>query len=417
MKNRGDLRKRKLAFIVSAFFLTMSLFLACGQEKKPDYMSQINEKNKMVAAADAQLAENKFDEAEAGYKKALFEYDTLRKKIPAGDDSLKTLETITDEIKEKLEKIPAAKKTYENKVALETKTPEPKPEAISEVTPKVKPKQKPETKAQIKQESKHEDKPEIKPEIKAAAKDTVRVGRFTDTVTGMEFIFVKGGCFQMGDTFGDGKPDEKPVHEVCVDDFYMGKYEVTQGQWKLVMGNDAKAMKRDDAGSFFKFSKCGDNCPVEKASWDDTQEFISVLNEISGKRYRLPTEAEWEYAARSGGKSEKWAGTSSESDLGDYAEFNGSVNPVGQKKPNGLGLYDMTSNVDEWCSDRYDKKYYNSSGKSNPKGPNSGSGRVLRGGNADLGPKNARTARRNNDFENLRRPIFATGFRIAVSSR
>jgi formylglycine-generating enzyme required for sulfatase activity len=112
----------------------------------------------------------------------------------------------------------------------------------------------------------------------------------------MPFVFVKGGCYQMGDTFGDGKSDEKPVHDVCVSDFYMGKYEVTQGQWKRIMGNNPSS-----------FSGCGDNCPVENVSWKDVQDFISRLNRQSGKRYRLPTEAEWEYAARSGGKREKWA--------------------------------------------------------------------------------------------------------------
>jgi formylglycine-generating enzyme required for sulfatase activity len=340
MKTGGNLCKRKLAFIVSALFLTMSLFLACEQEK--------------------------------------------------------------------VAKIPVAKNDSETKVA-------------SEAKPVAKLEQKPEIKAQIKQESKPEVKPEIKPETKAAAKDTGRVGRFTDTITGMEFILVKGGCFQMGDTFGDGKPDEQPVHEVCVDDFYMGKYEVTQGQWKSVLGKDAKAMKPDSAGGSFRFSECGDNCPVEKASWNDTQEFISVLNEISGKRYRLPTEAEWEYAARSGGKSEKWAGTSSESDLGNYAWYgsnaNGNTEPVGQKKPNGLGLYDMTGNVEEWCSDRYGEKYYINSSKSNPKGPDAGSKRVLRGGSVDYNAQASRSSLRHGDYPNYRKTIFAIGFRVAVSTR
>lgn len=114
---------------------------------------------------------------------------------------------------------------------------------------------------------------------------------FTDPVTGMEFVFIKGGCFEMRDPFGDGDKDEKPVHQVCVDDFYLGKYEVTQGQWEKVMGNNP---------SYFK--NCGGNCPVERVSWNDVQEFISRLNQRSGKRYRLPMEAEWEYAARSGGR-------------------------------------------------------------------------------------------------------------------
>ncbi|HCZ11507.1 MAG TPA: formylglycine-generating enzyme family protein, partial [Nitrospiraceae bacterium] len=105
--------------------------------------------------------------------------------------------------------------------------------------------------------------------------------------TDMEFIFVKGGCWRMGDIFGEGEPDERPEHEVCVDGFYMGKYEVTQGQWKEIMG---------DSPSSFK--DCGDNCPVENVSWNDVQEFIRKLNDRADGKYRLPTEAEWEYAAR-----------------------------------------------------------------------------------------------------------------------
>jgi len=110
------------------------------------------------------------------------------------------------------------------------------------------------------------------------------------------------------------------------------------------------------------FQNCGDDCPVETVSWNDAQDFISRLNQRTGKRFRLPTEAEWEYAARSGGKREKWAGTSSESELGDYAWYSknsgGSTHPVGQKKPNGLGLYDMSGDVWEWCQDWYGKDFY-----------------------------------------------------------
>ncbi len=192
---------------------------------------------------------------------------------------------------------------------------------------------------------------------------------FTDPTTGMEFISVKGGCYQMG----DNSDDDNPAHEVCVNDFYMGKYAVTQGQWKTITGTYPTY-----------FSSCGDNCPVEQISWDDVQDFISKLNQRTGKRYRLPTEAEWEYAARSGGTNGKWAGTSSESQLGDYAWYGsnsgGKVHPVGQKKPNGLGLYDMSGNIWEWVQDWYDKNYYRNSPRNNPTGPSSGTYRVLRGG-------------------------------------
>lgn len=196
---------------------------------------------------------------------------------------------------------------------------------------------------------------------------------FKDTVTGMEFLLVPAGCFQMGDGFGDGSPAEKPPHEVCLDSFYLSKYEVTQGQWKKVMGvNPAH------------FKDCGDDCPVESVNWTEVQAFIAELGKMSGEAYRLPTEAEWEYAARSGGKMEKWAGTSSENKLGDYAWYDANsldrTHPVGKKEPNALGLYDMSGNVWEWTSDFYADIYYQKSPRDNPRGPDEGVDRSLRGG-------------------------------------
>ncbi|MCX5809826.1 MAG: formylglycine-generating enzyme family protein [Proteobacteria bacterium] len=222
---------------------------------------------------------------------------------------------------------------------------------------------------------------------------------------GMELVFVKGGCYDMGDTFGDSVGSEKLVHNVCVSDFYMGKYEVTQGQWKVVMGNNPS-----------HFSSCGDTCPVENVSWKDSQEFIRKLNSRTGKSYRLPTEAEWEYAARSGGKKEKYAGTSSDSDLGSYAWYkSNSAHPVGQKQPNSLGLYDMSGNVWEWCQDWYDKYYYSSSIMDNPQGPSSGSYRVLRGGSWGDNPRGVRASIRS-DGDPLGRNNY-DGFRVVSSSR
>jgi formylglycine-generating enzyme len=189
----------------------------------------------------------------------------------------------------------------------------------------------------------------------------------------IEMVLVKGGCYQMGDTFGDGAANEKPVHEVCVKDFLIGKYPVTQIQWAGAMGNNPS-----------KEPNCGITCPVENVSWDDIQEFLRKLSQRTGKAYRLPTEAEWEYAARGGGKNEKWAGTSSQSELGDYAwYYNNSgyhSHPVGGKKPNDLGLYDMTGNVWEWMSDWFDEQYYANSPKDEPGGAASGETRALRGG-------------------------------------
>ncbi|MBT4174021.1 MAG: SUMF1/EgtB/PvdO family nonheme iron enzyme, partial [Candidatus Marinimicrobia bacterium] len=133
--------------------------------------------------------------------------------------------------------------------------------------------------------------------------------------------------------------------------------------------------------------KC-DDCPVERVSWQDVQDFIKKLNKKTGMHYRLPTEAEWEYAARSGGKKEKWSGTSNKSILGDYGWYSDNSNRqthiVGTKTPNGLGLYDMSGNVWEWCSDWYDSDYYENSPKQNPQGPQSGSFRVKRGGSWGL---------------------------------
>jgi formylglycine-generating enzyme required for sulfatase activity len=227
-----------------------------------------------------------------------------------------------------------------------------------------------------------------------------------DPYTGMEFVFVKGGCFEMGDTFGDGLEDERPVHEVCMDDFYLGKYEVTQRQWRTVMGSNP---------SFFK--GFGDDCPVEGISWNDTQEFISRLNKRTGKRFRLPTEAEWEYAARSGGKREKYAGTSEEGELVDYAWYahagGGGTFPVGHKRPNGLRLYDMSGNVWEWCADWYAESYYRNSPKNNPKGPNSGRSRVLRGGSWSFDSRNVRASSR---FRNIPSDgNYFMGFRLALA--
>ncbi|MBI5196649.1 MAG: SUMF1/EgtB/PvdO family nonheme iron enzyme, partial [Nitrospirae bacterium] len=207
---------------------------------------------------------------------------------------------------------------------------------------------------------------------------------YTDPLTGMEFIFVKGGCYQMGDTFGDGNNDEKPVHEVCVDDLYMGKYEVTQKEWTGIMGSNPSS-----------FKDCGDNCPVEKVSWNDAQEYINKLNSKTGKNYRLPTEAEWEYAARSGGKNEKYAGGNALDSVAWYDSNSGiKTHAVGQKQPNGLGLYDMTGNVLEWVNDWYGENYYKNSPKDNPKGADSGQYRVLRGGSWFYKPQNLRASYR-----------------------
>ena len=192
---------------------------------------------------------------------------------------------------------------------------------------------------------------------------------WVEPTTGMEFIWVEGGCFQMGDTFGEGDDDERPVHEVCVDSFGMSRHEVTQGQWQTIMGSNPS-----------KFAK-GENYPVEQVSWVATQDFIRKLNFQTGSFFRLPTEAEWEYAACSGGSKEKYAGGNDIDRLAWYDNNSGdSTHQVGTKDPNTLGLYDMSGNVWEWCSDWYDRNYYQQSLRKNPQGPSSGTFRVIRDG-------------------------------------
>jgi formylglycine-generating enzyme required for sulfatase activity len=227
------------------------------------------------------------------------------------------------------------------------------------------------------------------PEIEVVEQKKAEIRRtgetFVEPVTGMEFIYVPGGSFMMGDVFGVGYGDEKPVHEVELDGFYMGKYPVTQQQWVKVMGKNP---------SYFK----GDNNPVENVSWNDAQKFIEELIKMNDGKYqfRLPTEAEWEYAARSGGKNEKYAGGDDVEAVAWYGENSGGkTHPVGQKMPNGLGIYDMSGNVWEWCRDWYGE--YSQGKVKNPTGPPSGSGRVLRGGSWRGNTVDCRTSNRFNN--------------------
>ena len=191
----------------------------------------------------------------------------------------------------------------------------------------------------------------------------------------IEMVKVEAGTFMMGatsemkDSYDDPYSDEKPVHQVTLtNDYYMGKYEVTQALWQAVMGSNPSNFK-------------GDNLPVEKVSWNDCQEFISKLNSLTGRKFRLPTEAEWEYAARGGKKSRgyQYSGSSNISDVVWYKDNSANkTHPVGTKQANELGIYDMSGNVWEWCSDRYGS--YSSFSQTNPTGSYSGSFRVLRGG-------------------------------------
>ena len=217
-----------------------------------------------------------------------------------------------------------------------------------------------------------------------------------------EMVKVPSGCFQMGSN--NGNDDEKRVHRVCITkDFYLGKYEVTQGQWQAIMGDDNPS----------KFKK-GNNHPVEQVSWDEVQSFIHELNDQTGQNYRLPTEAQWEYACRSGGKKQKYCGGNNLFTYGWHGEsWENGHHAVGGKSPNGLGLYDMSGNVWEWVKDRYGKSYYQSSPTNNPAGPSGGSDRVFRGGSWSDDASFLRGANRLRDDPGSR--DFRIGFRLSRS--
>lgn len=210
--------------------------------------------------------------------------------------------------------------------------------------------------------------------------------------------FIKGGCFMMGDIEGIGHDYERPAHEVCVDGFYIDIYEVTQKFYKRVMRENPSKFK-------------GAENPVDQVSWAQARGYCGKL----GKR--IPTEAEWEYAARGGAKGDTWAGTSDEKELVDYAWYNENAYkktyPVGQKRPNAFGLYDMGGNVMEWVNDIFDKGYYKASPRKNPAGPVEGDPHVLRGGSWMFGAKYIRTA--NRDWSGVTKGQDDYGFRCAIS--
>ncbi len=228
----------------------------------------------------------------------------------------------------------------------------------------------------------------------------------TFTVKGVTFsmIRVQGGSFQMGATSelgSDAYDNEKPVHSVTLSSYYIGQTEVTQELWQAVMGENP---------SYFK----GNNQrPVEQVSWEDCQEFIEKLNKLTGKNFRLPTEAEWEFAARGGRKSRgyKCSGSNTASDVAWYGNNSGRrTHAVASKQANELGLYDMSGNVWEWCRDWYDD--YQSSAQTNPKGPSEGGFRVLRGGSWSDDARGVRVSFRSYGAPSLR--FDRDGLRLAL---
>ncbi len=206
----------------------------------------------------------------------------------------------------------------------------------------------------------------------------------SDIVSEAEMIFVEGGTFEMGSNTGER--NEKPVHSVTVNSFYMGQYEVTQSLWQKVMGNNP---------SYFK--NC-EECPVEEATPKMIDEFLNKLNLLTGKKYRLPTEAEWEYAAMGGNKSKGYRYSGSDSLLQvAWVKENADnrTHKVGQLKPNELGIYDMSGNVWELCSDWWNPGYYKNSSTSNPLNDKKAIFRLTRGGSWRSGEERCYCKARN----------------------
>ena len=228
----------------------------------------------------------------------------------------------------------------------------------------------------------------------------------TFTVKGVTFtmVAVEGGTFMMGATSEQGSDAHygaKPVHQVTLSSYYIGQTEVTQALWKAVMGKNPSRFK-------------GDNKPVEQVSWDDCQEFVIKLNQLTGKRFRLPTEAEWEYACRGGKKSRgyKYSGSNTIDDVAWYtSNSKRKTHPVATKSPNELGIYDMSGNVYEWCQDWYCD--YSSAAQTNPTGASSGSYRVFRGGSWNYSAKYCRSSIRFINTPGYRK--FNLGLRLALS--
>lgn len=224
-----------------------------------------------------------------------------------------------------------------------------------------------------------------------------------------KMIFVPGGTFQMGSNEYD---DEKPIHSVTLSDYYIGETQVTQGLWKAVMGDNPSRFKK------------GDDYPVECVSWNDiVNKFLPELNRQTGKNFCLPTEAQWEFAARGGNKSKgyKYSGSNNIKDVAIYDKVSyylGENNPnygthaVKSKSPNELGIYDMSGNVWEWCHDWYNENYYKDSPSSDPTGPSSGSSRVLRGGSWYNYADYCRVSGRFNYYPDYGRSYF--GMRLAL---
>ncbi|WP_051327018.1 formylglycine-generating enzyme family protein [Desulfatibacillum aliphaticivorans] len=226
---------------------------------------------------------------------------------------------------------------------------------------------------------------------------------FTDPATGMEFIWIPGGPYFMGcgDWAGDCDLDEEPAHEVQLQGFWISKTEVTQGQWKKIMGFNP---------SHFDL---GDDYPVENVSWTNAKEFVRRLTVANDMKYwfDVPSEAQWEYVCRSGGQAEQFAGTADPLEAAWFLENSqGTTHPVASKKPNGLGVYDMSGNVWEWCRDQYDVKAYAKHEPNDPVFRGEEPYHVIRGGAFNFNAFNVRCGVRNDSAPGD--PYYDIGFRL-----
>jgi formylglycine-generating enzyme required for sulfatase activity len=225
---------------------------------------------------------------------------------------------------------------------------------------------------------------------------------FKDPVCGIEFVRVTGGTFRMGDTLGCGVDSEQPVHEVTLDDFYMARFPVTQAHWDILM--------EDNPSDFVNPEN-----PVVQMTWSDACDFAGRLTAAvqSDGLFRLPSEAQWEYAARGRGRDDLYAGGADIDTVAWYADNSqGRPQAVGQKQPNSLGLYDMSGNVWEWCLDTFREDAYRRHAKRNPVEESAGPDRVIRGGSWNLDAWSARCARRFNFRSDFFGP--ALGFRLVM---
>jgi formylglycine-generating enzyme required for sulfatase activity len=239
----------------------------------------------------------------------------------------------------------------------------------------------------------------------------IELPSITNTI-GMKFNKIPAGTFMMGSPESEAhRKDNETQHPVTISKpFYMQTTEVTQGQWKAVMGTEPWKRK--------SLVKEGPNYAATYVSWDDAIDYCKKLSEAESKTYRLPTEAEWEYACRAGTET-RWSFGDDENKLGDYAWCDKNAKDIGEmyahqvglKKPNAFGLYDMHGNVFEWCHDYFEEDYYKQSPAKDPTGPTSGSSRVLRGGSWDVFTR-SRSARRGRDVAGFRYYLYDLGFRL-----